>query len=175
MKNIKIDFDVLEMMIFFWESVASKDKMGDDYFMSIAEKPQMEVVYNEDFSKDSVRRVMSAISNREKLNNRTLSESRFWNNNMWILEDLQTMHNMMAPIKTLNLAELTEKYKASTKFDEIELIFIPAHAEEFYIKENKIYINFFKLIPNYEDPKDIKIAGLPLKEYVIKKIEGLLH
>ena len=139
MKNIKIDFDVLEMMIFFWESVASKDKMGDDYFMSIAEKPQMEVVYNEDFSKDSVRRVMSAISNREKLNNRTLSESRFWNNNMWILEDLQTMHNMMAPIKTLNLAELTEKYKASTKFDEIELIFIPAHAEEFYIKGNKIY------------------------------------
>ena len=175
MKNIKIDFDVLEMMIFFWESVASKDKMGDDYFMSIAEKPQMEVVYNEDFSKDSVRRVMSAISNREKLNNRTLSESRFWNNNMWILEDLQTMHNMMAPIKTLNLAELTEKYKASTKFDEIELIFIPVHAEEFYIKGNKIYINFFKLIPNYEDPKDIKIAGLPLKEYVIKKIEGLLH
>ena len=70
------------------------------------------------------------------------------------------MHNMMAPIKTLNLAELTEKYKASTKFDEIELIFIPAHAEEFYIKGNKIYINFFKLIPNYEDPKDIKIAGL---------------
>ena len=175
MKNIKIDFDVLEMMIFFWESVASKDKMGDDYFMSIAEKPQMEVVYNEDFSKDSVRRVMSAISNREKLNNRTLIESRFWNNNMWILEDLQTMHKMMAPIKTLNLAELTEKYKASTKFDEIELIFIPAHAEEFYIKGNKIYINFFKLIPNYEDPKDIKIAGLPLKEYVIKKIEGLLH
>ena len=175
MKNIKIDFDVLEMMIFFWESVASKDKMGDDYFMSIAEKPQMEVVYNEDFSKDSVRRVMSAISNREKLNNRTLSESRFWNNNMWILEDLQTMHNMMAPIKTLNLAELTEKYKTSTKFDEIELIFIPAHAEEFYIKGNQIYINFFKLIPNYEDPKDIKIAGLPLKEYVIKKIEGLLH
>ena len=175
MKNIKIDFDVLEMMIFFWESVASKDKMGDDYFMSIAEKPQMEVVYNEDFSKDSVRRVMSAISNREKLNNRTLSESRFWNNNMWILEDLQTMHNMMAPIKTLNLAELTEKYKASTKFDEIELIFIPAHAAAFYIKGNIIYINFFKLIPNYEDPKDIKIAGLPLKEYVIKKIEALLN
>ena len=174
MKNIKIDFDVLEMMVFFWESVASKDKMGDDYFMSIAEKPQMEVIYNEDFSKDSVRRVMSAISNREKLNNRTMSESRFWNNNMWILEDLQTMHNMMAPIKTLNLAELIDKYKASTKFDEIELIFIPAHAEEFYIKENKIYINFFKLIPNYEDPKDIKIAGLPLKEYVIKKIEDLL-
>ena len=145
MKNIKIDFDVLEMMIFFWESVASKDKMGDDYFMSIAEKPQMEVVYNEDFSKDSVRRVMSAISNREKLNNRTLSESRFWNNNMWILEDLQTMHNMMAPIKTLNLAELTEKYKASTKFDEIELIFIPAHAEEFYIKGNKRKISIHLL------------------------------
>ncbi len=172
MKNIKVDFDVLEMMVFFWESVAAKDKMGDDYFLSIAEKPQMKIIYGESFSKDSVRRVLSAISNRERLNERTQQESRFWNNNMWILEDLQTMHNMIAPIKTLNLKNLAEKYKQN-KYDEIEIIFIPAHTEEYYINENKIYINFFKLIPSAGDSKNIKIAGLELKEYIDKKIQSL--
>lgn len=172
MKNIKIDFDVLEMMVFFWESVASKDKMGDDYFAGIAEKPQMEIIYNEEFSKNSVRRVLSAISNRERLNDRTPLESRFWNNNMWILEDLQTMHNIMAPIKTLNLKDVLESKNIKSEYDEIEVIFIPGHAEEFYVKENKIYINFFKLIPDVEDPKNIKIAGLSVKDYVIKKLEA---
>lgn len=171
MKNIKIDFDVLEMMIFFWESVASKDKMGDDYFMNIAEKPQMQIIYGDEFSPDSVRKVLSAISNRERLNDRTPKESRFWNNNMWILEDLETMRNMIAPVKTLNLKELAEKYDARLKFEELEIIFIPAHIDECYIQDNKFYINFFKLIPNFENPKEIKIAGLPLKEYVNKKIE----
>ena len=173
MKNIKIDFDVLEMMIFFWESVASKDKMGDDYFMSIAEKPQMQIIYGDGFSPDSVRKVLSAISNRERLNDRTPKESRFWNNNMWILEDLDTMRNMIAPVKTLNLKELAGKYDAQLKFEELEIIFIPAHIDEYYIQNNKLYINFFKLIPNFENSKDIKIAGLPLKEYISKKIEVL--
>lgn len=171
MENIKIDFDVLEMMIFYWESVASKDKMSDDYFVSIAEKPQMQIIYNKEFSPDSVRKVLSAISNRERLNDRTSQESRFWNNNMWILEDLENMRNMVAPVKTLNLNALVEKYKNVSRFQELELIFIPAHMEEFYVDENKLYINFFKLIPNYENPKDIKIDGLPLMEYVGKKIE----
>lgn len=171
MKNIKIDFDVLEMMIFFWESVASKDKIGDDYFMNIAEKPQMQIIYSDEFSPDSIRKVLSAISNRERLNDRTSKESRFWNNNMWILEDLETMRNMIAPVKTLNLQELAEKYDTRLKFEEVEIIFVPAHVDEYYIRNNKLYINFFKLIPNFENPKDIKIAGLPLKEYVSKKIE----
>ncbi len=166
MKAIKTDVDVLEMMIFYWESVASRDKMADDYFIAVADKPQMEAVYCDDFSKDSVRKVLSAISNREKLSQSTQKERRFWNNNMWILEDLSVMNNMMAPIKTLNLRELAEKYSSITKFDELEVIFIPGHEQEFYTKENKLYINFFKLIPNFQDPTDIKIAGKDLKVYI---------
>lgn len=171
MKNIKTNIDVLEMMIFYWESVASKDKMADEYFITVAEKPQMEVIYGDNFTKDSVRKVLSAISNRERLNDRTTVESRFWNNNMWILEDLDNMRNMIAPVKTLNLNELVNKYEDKLKFNEVEVIFIPGHLDEFYIKENKLYINFFKLIANYENPTEIKIAGLSLKEYVSKKIE----
>lgn len=173
MKTVKIDFDVLEMMVFFWESVASKDKIGDEYFVEIAEKPQMEVSYTEGFSKDSVRRVLSSISNRERLNDRTPLESRFWNNNMWILEDLQVMRNMMAPIKTLSLKETVEKNEIRCNNDELEVIFIPAHTEEYYFKDNKLYINFFKLTPDFENPENIKIAGLPLKEYVIKQVNAL--
>lgn len=172
MKNIKIDFDVLEMMVFFWESVASKDKMGDDYFVEIAEKPQMSVLYTEDFSKDSVRRVLSAISNRERLNDRTPAESRFWNNNMRILEDLEVMRNTIAPVKTLSLKDAAEKNEINSKYAETEIIFIPGHTDEMYCKDNKLYINFFKLFPDFEEPQTIKIAGLPLKEYVIRKLQN---
>ena len=174
-KQIELNLETIESMLYLWTALAEKEKVAESFFVDVAKQYPLKAIMNKDFNEESVRKVLSAIQNRELLSGASKEEKRFWNNNMWILEDLQTMHNMMAPIKTLNLAELTEKYKASTKFDEIELIFIPAHAEEFYIKGNKIYINFFKLIPNYEDPKDIKIAGLPLKEYVIKKIEGLLH
>ncbi len=166
MKTLKTNVDVLEMMIFYWESVASKDKMADDYFIAVADKPQMDVLYCDDFSKDSVRKVLSAISNREKLSESTQKERRFWNNNMWILEDLSVMQNMMAPIKTLNLSELAAKHSSISKFEEAEVIFIPGHEEEFYSKDNKLYINFFKLIPNFQDPTDIKIAGKELKSYI---------
>ncbi len=167
MTKIKTNVDVLEMMIFFWESVADRDKMADEYFISIAEKPEMAVVYSDEFTKDSFRKVLSAISNRERLNGKTQKEGRFWNNNMWMLEDLEVMRNMMAPIKTLNLSDLAEQNVANPKFDEV--VFIPGHEDEFYLKDNKLYINFFKLMPNFENPKDVKIDGMDLKDYISKK------
>ena len=175
MKNIKIDFDVLEMMIFFWESVASKDKMGDDYFMSIAEKPQMEVVYNDDFSKDSVRRVMSAISYREKLNNRTLSESRFWNNNMWMMEDLELPKLMAKPIKVLNvnhlIDELNKEFPNNNK--EILKVYIaPLHMDDYYIVDGNLIINFFRIM--LPDGENAFIDGQPIDEYIHDKLKEVL-
>ncbi len=167
MDKIKTNVDVLEMMIFFWESVADRDKMADEYFISIAEKPEMDVVYCDDFSKDSVRKVLSAISNRERLNDKTQKEGRFWNNNMWMLEDLEVMRNMMAPIKTLNLNDLAQKNTGNAKFNEV--VFVPGHEDEFYLKDNKLYINFFKLMPDFMNPKEVKISGMELKDYINSK------
>ncbi len=166
MAKIKTNVDALEMMIFYWESVADKDKMADEYFISIADKPEMSVLYCDDFSKDSVRKVLSAISNRERLNDKTQKEARFWNNNMWILEDLEVMRNMIAPIKTLNLSELDDKGDGG-KFNEV--VFIPGHEDECYMKDNKLYINFFKLMPDFMNPKEVKIDGKDLKSYISYK------
>lgn len=164
LENIKIDFEVLEMMIFYWESVSSKEKISDEYFAEIAKKKQMQILYGKEFSEDSVRKVLSAISNRELLNNRTQAESKFWNQNMRMLEDLTIMHAMMTPIKKLNLNSL--KQNAALNIKELEIVFIPGYDETFYIDVNKIFINFFKILVNPENHEQVSVSGKPFKNYI---------
>ena len=45
LKEISVSQDVLEMMLFYWESVASKDKMSDEYFLELAGKKEMQGFY----------------------------------------------------------------------------------------------------------------------------------
>ncbi|PIE98511.1 MAG: hypothetical protein CR988_02930 [Treponema sp.] len=172
MLKIINDFQIMEMMIFFWESVADKEKVPDSYFINIAEKPEMSVLYNDEFTQESVRKVMSAITNRERLNNRTKLESKFWNNNMRMLEDRGMTEALIAPAKVVNFTELEKKYPDLNK--EINLIFIPGCAEEHYIKNNTIYMNFFKLINDFENPECVKIDGKPFKERITEIIETIL-
>lgn len=166
LESIKIDLDVLEMMLFYWESVSSRDKMSDEYFVEIAKKPQMQILYNEEFSEDSVRKVLSAISNRERLNNRTQAESQFWNQNMRMLEDLSVMQAMITPVKKLNLDNLKQNEAITGKFKEIEVIFIPAHGKDFFVKDNKLFINFFKILVNPENFEEVSVCGIPFKNYI---------
>lgn len=93
---------------------------------------------------------------------------------MWILEDLGNMNNMIRPVKTLNLDYLKEKFNEETKFDEIIVIFIPGHEDEYYIDENKLVINFFRLMVDFMDETQVNISGKPLKEYIEEKILEIL-
>ena len=182
MKDIKINLDVLEMMLFYWESVASKDKMSDEYFIEIAKKPEMQALYNEGFSTESVRRVLLCISNREKLNSTSREESRFWSQNMRMIEDLKLLHAMLYPVKHLNLSALKEKL--NTK-DAIEVIFLPFPEGDYMVCENKIYFNFFSIIAKYHlyeddesaenDTVEIEVLfnGVSVKEYVESVIEKI--
>lgn len=38
LKKIKINYEVLEMMVFFWESISSKEKVIDAYCIEVAQK-----------------------------------------------------------------------------------------------------------------------------------------
>ncbi len=173
--SITVNLDTLEMMLFFWQSVAERQKVADAFMWEVAEKEDMKYLYDDDFSKDSIRKVLSAISNRELLNNPTKAESRFWNYNMWMLEDLENMNNMVSPVKKLNLDDLREKLKDNnTDYDKVEVVFIPGHLEECYIDKNKVVINFFKLMVDFMDPTKVNIDGKPLKEYVEEKITEAL-
>lgn len=177
LNKITTDFEVLELMIIFWETVKSREKMAESYIIDVANREQMKPLYADDFTTDSVRRVLSAISNKELVNTPTKKESKFWSNNMWMLEDMENMKNMIAPIKTLNLDHLKEELGNSSKFDEIEVIFIPGHIDTYYMSGNKLYINFFKMIATVDmetfEYGELKIEDVPFKEYVENKVKEL--
>lgn len=173
--SITVNLDTVEMMLFYWQSVSEREKVADSFMWEVAEKEDMKYLYDDEFSKDSIRKVLSAISNREMLNNCNKKENRFWNNNMWMLEDMENMNNMVNPVKRLNLDDLKEKFKdAKTTYDRIEVVFIPGHVEEYYIDKNKIVINFFKLLVDFMDAEKVNIGEKPLKEYVEEKINEAL-
>ena len=166
------DFNVMEMMIFFWDSVADKEKMSDEYFASIAARPEMEVLYNDDFTPRSVSKVLSAISNRERLSERTKLESKFWNNNMRVLEDEEMRKLLIAPVKVLNFSDLEKKHPESSR--EIRCVFIPGHDDEFYSKGDTVYINFFKIFNDFADPEKLTMAGKPFTERLFEILESIL-
>lgn len=166
MANIIIKNEILEMMLYIWDSVAQREKISETFLVEIADHKDMKYLYDEDFTKESVRKVLSAISNRELLNKPTKKESKFWNNNMWMLEDLEFTNMMIAPVKTLNLDE------AKTKLGnhEYEVIFIPGHVDEYYIDGNKLIINFFRIMVDIFGEGAVTIGGKPFKEYIEEKL-----
>lgn len=170
-KSVTVNLDVVEMMLFFWQSVAERQKVAESFMIEVSEQKDMKYLLSENFSKDSVRKVLSAISNREVLNHPTKEEIRFWSYNMWMLEDITNMNNMVNPVKRLNIDELKEKLNGkNTNYDKIEVVFIPGHLEECYIDENKLIINFFHIMVNTMDETKVTISKKPLKEYVEEKV-----
>ncbi len=170
-KTITTNLDIVEMMLFYWESVKEREKIVESFIIEVSEKEDMEYLYNENFNKDSVRKVLSAISNREKLNHPSKEEGRFWNNNMWMLEDLSNMNNMVRPLKLLNLDYLKDELES--KYEELKVVFIPGHIEEYYIDENKLVINFFRIMVDMMDESIVKISGKPLEEYIVEKLKEM--
>lgn len=169
MTQISIKNDILEMMLYIWDSVSQREKISDAFLMKVADHEDMKYLYDQDFDKESVRKVLSAISNRELLNNPTKKESKFWNNNMWMIEDLEFTNMMIRPVKTLNLDNLKDKMAQG----DYELVFIPGHIDEYYLDGNKLIINFFKIMVSLYDEEDITIAKKPFKEYIEEKLFSL--
>lgn len=158
-KRIKTNLDVIEGMLYFWQATSEKEKVGENYIIDVANIPLMNYIYDEEFNKESVRKVLSAISNREMLSSKNKKEGRFWNNHMWMLEDLEYTNMMVQPLKVLNLDCLVEKLnnvEDYSKYEELEVIFLPGHLDEYKIVDNKLIINFFRVKPDlYEDKTTI--------------------
>ncbi|TJX15235.1 hypothetical protein E9840_04025 [Tissierella creatinini] len=166
MAKIIIKNDVLELFLYMWDSIAQRQKISESILFEVADHKDMKYLYDDDFSKDSLRKVLSAISNRELLNNITKKESRFWSNNMWMLEDMEFTNSMIKPVKQLNLDDLRDKLSK----DEYEVIFIPGHIDEYYIDGNKLVINYFKIMTDMFDNTPARIGDKPLKEYIEEKL-----
>jgi len=164
MASIKINLEVMESMNYFWNATSDREKVGESYLVTIADHPNMKVLYGEEFESDSVRKVLSAISNREPLRG-TKPEMRFWNNNMWMLEDLDFMNMMLNPLKVLNLDKLAP-------VSDTEVVFIPGHMDLCYREGNKLFVNFFRVKADlYEDDK-LTIEDKDIVEWFKEKLEG---
>ncbi|KAB3536031.1 hypothetical protein F8154_04515 [Alkaliphilus pronyensis] len=177
-KRIKIKLDVIEGMLYYWQATSEREKVGEAYLNSQAQQPEMSYIYDNEFNSESVRRALSAISNREIFHSDNKKERVFWNNNMWMMEDLDYTKLMVAPLKTLNLDSLVEKINSHNKnisHEELELIFLPSHTDEYKIIDNKLIINFFRVKPDLYEENKASIGDKPITAYIEEKIQELLE
>ncbi len=172
MKKITINSEVVEMMIFFWTSVAEREKVAEPYIISVAERDEMKLIYDKDFDDQAVRRVLSAISNRELLNGGSQKEKRFWNNNMWMMEDLGVMQAMIDPMKKLSFESEVENISTKSGLEELEIIFVPGTTELFKLDKNKLIINFFKIsVDIFGGTGEVTFNGKPFKEGILDLVK----
>ena len=128
-KTINKNLNVIESMLYFWQATKEKEKVGENYLVTLSEYNEMKLLYNDDFDAESVRKSLSAISNREMLNGGTQKERQFWNNNMWMMEDMDYMRMMVNPLKKLSLDTIVDSINSKKDIaqEEIEVVFIPAN------------------------------------------------
>lgn len=172
MKKITINSEVVEMMIFFWSSVAEREKVAEPYIISVAERNEMKLIYDEDFDDQAVRRVLSSISNRELLNGGSQKEKRFWNNNMWMMEDLGVMQAMVDPMKKLSFESELDEITTKSGVEELEIIFVPGTTETYKIENNKLIINFFKIaVDIFGGTGEVTFNEKPFKEGILDLVK----
>lgn len=172
--KININTEVVEMMIFFWSSVAEKEKVAEPYIISVAERPEMKLIYDDEFKEEGVRSVLSAISNRELLNGGSKKDKRFWNNNMWMMEDLGVMQAMIDPMKQLNLQEDEGELSTKSGFDEVNVIFVPGTTDIFKVVDNNLVVNFFKIaVDIFGGTGEVTFDGKSLKDAIEEKIKTM--
>ena len=174
LKRIKLNMEEIESMLYFWQASKDREKVSEQYLNVIAAMPGLSCSYDNEFNGESVRKILSAITNRELLSDKTQKEGRFWNNNMWMMEDLSITDMMVKPLKKLNIDSLiNELTDVNSKYEEIEVIFSPLHVDEYIICKNRLVINFFKVMPN-ETESTATIDNMELKLYIKSKVLELI-
>ncbi len=158
---IKMNMEVMELMFYYWQATSEREKVGEAYLATIAGHAEMEKIYTTEFTAESVRRALSAITNREIFSAESKKESRFWNNNMWAMEDMDLMEAMMAPLKVMNLDDV----KVS---GDLEVVILPMHMDTFYKKDGQLFINFFRIQADIVEDGPLKIENTEFKEWIEK-------
>ncbi|MDO5018342.1 MAG: hypothetical protein Q4E02_03490 [Lagierella massiliensis] len=176
--SIKTNLDIIESLLYFWQATSEGEKVGESYMASITDMEDMKYIYNDEFKEDNARKVLSAISNKELLSHANKTERRFWNNNMWMMEDLGFTNMMVAPVKQLHsdkFLDAVNKNPNKDKFEKIEIVFVPGHFDEYYMDENRLIINFFKIMVDIFDEEKITIDGKPFDDYIEEKLIELIE
>lgn len=173
LKNITLNLEAIEALHFFWIAASEKDHVDEKFFHDLGQMDAVKLIYDEDFDAESVRRALSAIKNREPFSGNKV-ERKFWNLNMWAMEDLELTASMITPIKKLNLDTFVEKLsQEDSKYETLEVYFSPIHDDEYRIIDNKLLINFFRIRTSFMDD-GVLIGDLPLETYIEEKLKEVL-
>lgn len=171
LKQIKVNTKALESMLFIWACLCDKEKITDEFFVNLAESPEMEAAYSDDFDVNGFRKVLSAICNRELLSDASKQEKRFWNNNMWMTEDLEFTKMMVEPLKQLNLDGIVSQVNQDFPYTDAEVIFYPGTMELAEMRENKLYVNFFKVKVDLFDPEaEATIENQLIPDFILSQL-----
>lgn len=174
LKNITLNLEAIEALHFFWIAASEKDHVDEKFFHDLGQMDAVKLIYDTDFDAESVRRSLSAIKNREPFTGNKI-ERRFWNLNMWAMEDLELTASMISPIKKLNLDTYVEKLDAkNSRYETVEVYFSPIHDDEYRIIDNKLLINFFRIRTSFMDD-GVQIGEISLDEYIEAKLKEVLQ
>lgn len=175
-KNITLNLEAIEALHFYWIAASEKDQIDEKFFHDLGEMKAVQLMYDENFNAESVRRALSAIKNREPFSGNK-QERKFWNLNMWAMEDLELTAMMITPIKQLNLDNLVDKLNQETlgkDYENLEVYFSPIHDEEYKIIDNKLLINFFRIRTSFTDDS-VTIDDKELSSYIEEKLIELMQ
>lgn len=173
LKQITVNTKALESMLFIWASLRDKEKIADEFFIALAESPEMAAAYGEDFDSNGFRKVLSAIANRELLSDASQREKRFWNNNMWMTEDLDFTNMMVEPLKKLNLDGMVGRVRSDFPSETAEIIFYPGSTELAELRGNKLFVNFFKVRVDLSNPEaDATIEGQLIPDFILSYLNA---
>lgn len=174
-KQIELNLEAIESMLYLWSALSEKEKIAESFFVDVANMYPIKAIMTEDFNEESVRKVLSAIQNRELLSDATKEEKRFWNNNMWMMEDLELPNMMAKPIKVLNVNHLIEKLNKefpNTEKEVLKVYIAPLHLLDHYIIDGNLIINFFRIM--LPDGENAFIEGKAIDEYIFEKLKEVL-
>lgn len=174
-KQIELNLETIESMLYLWTALAEKEKVAESFFIDVAKQYPLQAIKTKDFDEESVRKVLSAIQNRELLSAATKEEKRFWNNNMWMMEDLELPKLMAKPIKVLNVNHLIDELNIEFPNNDREILKVyiaPLHIDDYYIVDGNLIINFFRIM--LPDGENAFIEGKPVDEYILEKLREVL-
>lgn len=177
-ERITVNLDVVEALFVFWQSIKERKKVSERFIFDVMEMPGLKDIYDDEFNSESVRKALSAITNRESFASRNRKEGRFYSNNLWMLEDLKLTDKMLQPLKRLNLNSLIQKLNSlpeSKRLNELEVIFSPFHTTEYILKNNKLIINFFAVKPDGDYTDGVYIGEKELLTFIEDKLKELLN
>ena len=173
MITLTVNLEAIESMLYYWDATKDKEKVNERFLNDTANLPALTLTYDAEFDAEAFRKVLSSITNREPFRPANRKEGRFFNNNLWMLEDLGLTREMVQPIKVLNLNNLAQKLSEETSGDRaITVYFSPLHLEEKYTKNDAVILNFFRLQPDFMG--GVTFSGEPLEQYIEKAIREVL-